>query len=277
MDLDKNSNALDFKTVIELWMDNMPEGASANWVLGNHDRPRIAYRYGEDRHESLAILTMFLPGQNVIYYGEEILMNDNRIISLADTQDPQAKDKDEATYQQFTRDPVRTPMQWSAEENAGFSNNSETWLPIHENFLRRNVKAQTDAPLSTFKLYQKMIELRHEHVLMEGKAEFKSINDDKVFVIIRSSDYDDYTYTVLINLDATRQSINLKSVDSEHTHAKVVIATTGSVYTEDTEVDIEKPFVIGRYDAVVLQMSSAGSITVSLVLLCITVLRFFFF
>lgn len=46
----------------------MPTYANANWVLGNHDRPRVAYRYGEERHESLAIMTMMLPGLNVIYY-----------------------------------------------------------------------------------------------------------------------------------------------------------------------------------------------------------------
>lgn len=276
MDLDKNSNAFDFKTAIERWIDNMPEGASANWVLGNHDRPRIAYRYGEDRHESLAILTMCLPGQNVVYYGEEILMNDNRIISLADTQDPQAKDKDEATYQLFTRDPVRTPMQWSDAPNAGFSQNPNTWLPIHENFLHRNLQAQTAAPISTFKLYQKMIALRHEHILMHGDAEFRSINNNNVFVIIRSSSTDNFIYVILVNLDATRQPINLKSLSGDHTQAKVVVATTGSVYTDSSVIDIEDGIVIGRYDAVVLQMSSAGSISVSIVLLCMAVFRFFF-
>lgn len=49
-------------------MDNMPDYAIANWVLGNHDRPRVAWRYGDERHESLAIMTMMLPGLNVVYY-----------------------------------------------------------------------------------------------------------------------------------------------------------------------------------------------------------------
>lgn len=68
-EVDESSSALDFKTAIDNWLDILPVwGTQPNWVLGNHDRPRIGYRYGEGRHESLAILAMFLPGVNTIYY-----------------------------------------------------------------------------------------------------------------------------------------------------------------------------------------------------------------
>lgn len=68
-EVDELSDANDFKDAIDSWMDKKPVwGTESNWVLGNHDRPRLGYRYGEDRHESLAILTMMLPGINVIYY-----------------------------------------------------------------------------------------------------------------------------------------------------------------------------------------------------------------
>ena len=66
--LDVNSTAENFKDAVDLWLNAMPEHGRANWVLGNHDRPRVGYRYGEDRHESLAIMTMMLPGLNVVYY-----------------------------------------------------------------------------------------------------------------------------------------------------------------------------------------------------------------
>jgi alpha-glucosidase len=68
INLDKNSKAADFQAAINEWVAAMPSYGVANWVLGNHDRPRLGYRYGEDRHESLAILSMALPGNNVIYY-----------------------------------------------------------------------------------------------------------------------------------------------------------------------------------------------------------------
>lgn len=66
--LHKTSTAGEFKTSIDSWMLAKPHYGIANWVLGNHDRSRIGSRYGEDRHESLAILTMMLPGINVVYY-----------------------------------------------------------------------------------------------------------------------------------------------------------------------------------------------------------------
>lgn len=68
--LDRDSTAQDFQDAIQAWYSRLPKGfgAEANWVLGNHDRPRIGYRYGDERHESLAMMTMLLPGINVVYY-----------------------------------------------------------------------------------------------------------------------------------------------------------------------------------------------------------------
>lgn len=68
MNLDAQSTANQFKFEIDQWISKMPAGGNANWVLGNHDRKRIASRYGEDRVESLAILSLTLPGIAVIYY-----------------------------------------------------------------------------------------------------------------------------------------------------------------------------------------------------------------
>lgn len=68
--LNNESKAQDFQDAVQSWYSRVPTeiAAEANWVLGNHDRPRIGYRYGEDRHESLVMMTMLLPGINVVYY-----------------------------------------------------------------------------------------------------------------------------------------------------------------------------------------------------------------
>jgi alpha-glucosidase len=66
--LNRNSKAQEFQNAVQSWYGRLPSFAEANWVLGNHDRPRIGYRYGDDRHESLVMMTMLLPGINVIYY-----------------------------------------------------------------------------------------------------------------------------------------------------------------------------------------------------------------
>lgn len=67
-ELDIDAKAANFSAAINGWMSAMPSYGRANWVMGNHDRPRVGYRYGEERQESLAIMTMMLPGLNVIYY-----------------------------------------------------------------------------------------------------------------------------------------------------------------------------------------------------------------
>lgn len=113
--LNRDSSASDFNDAVQAWYSRLPVGfgAEANWVLGNHDRPRIGseFRYGVERHESLVMMTMLLPGINVVYYGEEILMTDNREISWDETDDPAACQTNKTVYQLYTRDPVRTPFQ----------------------------------------------------------------------------------------------------------------------------------------------------------------------
>lgn len=66
--LNKDSNAGDFKRETEAWLEAMPSFGFANWVLGNHDRSRVASRYGKERHEGLVIMTLMLPGNGIIFY-----------------------------------------------------------------------------------------------------------------------------------------------------------------------------------------------------------------
>ena len=69
-DITATSKAEDFKKIVDEWMSNMPSFTmgQANWVLGNHDRPRLRSRYGDDRYEGLTIVSMTLPGVAIVYY-----------------------------------------------------------------------------------------------------------------------------------------------------------------------------------------------------------------
>lgn len=110
-DLTAESKAVDFVAKITKWIEAVPKGAQPNWVLGNHDKSRVASRYGKDLSEALAILSMTLPGIAVVYNGEEIGMDDFRDISWEDTQDPQACNTNNKThYMLVSRDPARTPF-----------------------------------------------------------------------------------------------------------------------------------------------------------------------
>jgi len=86
--------------------------------LGNHDNPRVGSRF-PGRLDQMTMLSMTLPGMAVTYNGDEIGMVDDRNISFAQTQDPEACIAGKDHYTAISRDPERTPFQWSAKKNAG--------------------------------------------------------------------------------------------------------------------------------------------------------------
>jgi alpha-glucosidase len=107
--LNEMSSAHDFKYNIDLWLDNLPPGGTSNWVLGNHDQPRIGSRYGVERIDGLLTLLLLLPGVAVTYNGEEIGMLDFRDgISWEETVDTKAcNTNDPEGFKWQSRDPVR--------------------------------------------------------------------------------------------------------------------------------------------------------------------------
>jgi alpha-glucosidase len=131
----------------------LPEGAWPNWVLGNHDRPRVASRIGPDQARVAAMLLLTLRGTSTIYQGEEIGMRDVPI-SPERVQDPWGR-----RVPGFGRDPVRTPMPWNAELNGGFTSGGP-WLPLGSDLATINVAAQEADPRSMLSLYRALLRLR---------------------------------------------------------------------------------------------------------------------
>mgnify|MGYP003623941527 CR=1 FL=1 len=85
---------------------------------GNHDNLRVATKFGSKLVDAINMITILLPGTPVTYYGEEIGM-ENTEISYNNTKDPYGINSGPKHYKLFSRDPERTPMQWSAGKNAG--------------------------------------------------------------------------------------------------------------------------------------------------------------
>lgn len=144
--------------VIEEYEFALPSGGWPNWVLGNHDRPRIASRIGEKQVRCAAILLLTLRGTPTIYYGDEIGMQQVTLRGN-EIQDPFEK---RVPGLGLGRDGCRTPMQWSDEKFAGFSS-AKPWLPVDPSYRNRNVGSQKDEPASMLQLYQLLIELRRKH------------------------------------------------------------------------------------------------------------------
>lgn len=179
--LNSDSTAHDFLSVITEWLALLPEGKVTNWVLGNHDQPRVGSRYGPERIDALLTLLMTLPGIAVTYNGDEIGMLDNRDgITFEQTVDPQGVNLGPDNYKYASRDPVRTPFQWDASnEHAGFSNGTTpTWLPVHPNYKWLNLANQKVARHSTYKFYKQLIELRKDHTFIGGSFEPVVVNDN---------------------------------------------------------------------------------------------------
>jgi alpha-glucosidase len=150
-------SARSIERIIEDYEKALPPGAWPNWVLGNHDRPRIASRVGPEQARVAAMLLLTLRGTPTLYYGEEIGM---RQIPIApgEVRDPFEKN---VPGLGVGRDGCRTPMQWDAEPNAGFST-GKPWLPLAHDALRENVAGLAADKTSILNLYKALIALRRQ-------------------------------------------------------------------------------------------------------------------
>ncbi len=133
----------------------LPQGGWPNWVLGNHDWPRIAGRIGREQARVGAMLLLTLRGTPTLYFGDEIGMT-QVAISPDRIRDPFEKN---VPGLNVGRDGSRTPMQWDATVHAGFSQ-AEPWLPVAEDFRQENVANQRSEPTSIYNLYRRLIALR---------------------------------------------------------------------------------------------------------------------
>jgi alpha-glucosidase len=149
-------NARAIEKIVHEYETALPKGAWPNWVLGNHDRPRVASRVGHNQARVAAMLLLTLRGTPTLYYGDEIGMHQ---VAIAPDQvrDPFEKNVPGIGV---GRDGCRTPMQWDAGGFAGFST-SRPWLPLSSDFMHENViNLEADAR-SILNLYKALISLRN--------------------------------------------------------------------------------------------------------------------
>jgi alpha-glucosidase len=147
-------NAEALASLIREYEAALPPGAWPNWVLGNHDKPRIATRVGAEQARVAAMLLLTLRGTPTLYYGDELGMVDVAI--------PPDAVRDPAELRQpgigMGRDPQRTPMPWDASPLGGFTT-GVPWLPLVEHE-RANVATLSGDPASILALYRRLIALR---------------------------------------------------------------------------------------------------------------------
>ena len=141
---------------------SLPAFGWPNWVLGNHDKPRVASRVGGAQARVAMMLLLTLRGTPTMYYGDEIAMCDVRIPQEM-VQDPfELRDPGKGNG----RDPQRTPMQWSSEAGAGFSS-AVPWLPLAHDWQERNVEAQIADARSMLNFTRGLIQFRREEIALQ--------------------------------------------------------------------------------------------------------------
>ena len=148
-------NARSIEKIVADYEEALPTGAWPNWVLGNHDRPRVASRVGREQARVAAMLLLTLRGTPTLYYGDEIGMH-QVAVAPEEVSDPFEKNVPGIGV---GRDGCRTPMQWDATLHGGFST-AKPWLPLAQDYAHENVvNLEADAS-SILSLYKALIALR---------------------------------------------------------------------------------------------------------------------
>ena len=175
------------------------------FVISNHDIVRSYNRYGDGKNNDaiaklMGAFYLTLRGTPIMYYGEEIGMENNDPTRKEDVKDPIGRT---GWPQEKGRDGERTPMQWNTAPNAGFSK-KDPWLPVPPSYQTHNVASEAKDPNSVLNLYKKVLALRHTNeALLEGSYTALNQDDPNVMSYLRS--YKGKAVLVALNMSAVPQ------------------------------------------------------------------------
>jgi alpha-glucosidase len=207
------------KRIFSRWQDTL-HGVGWNALfLENHDIPRIVSKWGDVEHywreSATALATMYflMEGTPFIYQGQEIGMTNTRFDGIEDFNDVFAKNEfaqqrakgvsAEAIIAELaitSRDNSRTPMQWDASPNAGFTS-GRPWLKVNPNYPAINVAQQEADPDSVLNYHRRLIALRKgEPALVHGRYELLMETDPQIYAYTRT--LGDERVVVIANLSA---------------------------------------------------------------------------
>ncbi|GAF13220.1 trehalose-6-phosphate hydrolase [Bacillus sp. JCM 19045] len=195
------------KAILSEWQVRMNEGGGWNALFWcNHDQPRVVSRYGNDttfHKESakmLAATVHLMQGTPYVYQGEEFGMTNPGFTTIDQYRDVESlnmyeqlrkegKSEEEvlAILRQKSRDNARTPVQWNATDQAGFTSGTP-WIEVAANYKDINAEQALEDPQSIFYFYQKLIELRKTYqVITDGNYTLLTPDDSHVFAYLRDN------------------------------------------------------------------------------------------
>lgn len=246
------------------WQLGLDEVAWNSLYFCNHDQPRIVSRLGDDSDEfrevsakCIATCLHMMQGTPYVYQGEELGMTNTVFKSVDDFRDLESinaykeliesglytKEDMFPKIAHKSRDNARTPMQWDASENAGFTAGTP-WIAVNPNYKKVNVADQLKREDSVFNYYKKLIRLRKENeIIVYGNYELLLPEDENIFAYVRT--LDNQKLLVVCNFSKAEQKFDF----SGYENAKALISN----YNRDAR----KGGVLKPYEATVLLLENA--------------------
>ncbi|GAF40370.1 oligo-1,6-glucosidase (Sucrase-isomaltase) [Agrilactobacillus composti DSM 18527 = JCM 14202] len=250
------------KHILANWQNALRDHGWNALYFENHDRARTPSRWGDAKHFRYESTTAFatilhgLQGTPFIYQGEEIGMT-NPDFELKDYEDIELKTNYQKLVQdnhsisaadflkaarQISRDNARTPMQWNATSQAGFTT-GRPWFTVNPDYLKVNVAADQQAAQSVSRYYKALIHLRHtQAILTDGSFDLLLPKDPHLFVYQRQ--LAGKTWLIAANLSTTDQDLALLK---DWRQAKVIL---------NNYSDFEVATTLRPYEAVILEKES---------------------
>jgi alpha-glucosidase len=222
-------------------------GGWPTYVIGNHDMERSYLRYGDGKHNDqiaklMAGLYLTLRGTPIMYYGEEIGMENNNPTRREDVKDPMGV----TGWPGYKgRDGERTPMQWDGSFNAGFTSAATPWLPIPPSAKRHNVASESNDPNSILQFYRQLLGLRHRNqALLEG--DYLALNQDDPNVLAYLRQYKKEAVLVALNMSGTVQHVrfNLSAEGFSSAKARTLLTTSAPAPNGPLDQIVLEPFAV---------------------------------
>lgn len=238
------------------WQKDLEGCAWNSLFLSNHDQPRCVSRFGNDSEQyrelsakMLATMTHFQKGTPYVYQGEELGMTNAYMENIADYRDIESLN----AYKELTtkenipaetvmgyikavgRDNARTPMQWDASDNGGFTSGTP-WLQVNKNYKTINAAAQVNDPDSVFAYYKKLIALRHTNeVMVNGVYDVLIPDHPQIYAYTRT--LGDKQLLVLCNDSDTNVAIPAELQEKIHAANSILIQNY-----KDTDESTLRPY-----------------------------------
>jgi len=216
------------------------------FVISNHDIVRSYTRYGDGKNNDqiaklLAGMYLTLRGTPILYYGEELGMENHDPVRREDVKDPLGQ---QGWPQQKGRDGERTPMQWDATLDAGFTH-GKPWLPVDPRYTTFNVASESKDRTSILNFYRSVLSLRrNSSALRDGAYIPLAQSDPNILAYFRRSGKE--TVLVALNFSSSTQTFDLNLAAPEFSRAKTtVLLTTSSA--EQTTNGKQRIIQLSRY------------------------------